>query len=145
MAQPTDRGQDRRDTAAGKRPHCAYPGHVSDKQASSLGEFIRRQRELSEVSMRHFAELAGISNPYLSQIERGLRAPSEQVLQSIADALQVSPDTLYEQAGVPRESDGPAKVVQAIKEDPKLTGRQRQALIEVYEAFVGVGARPRRG
>jgi transcriptional regulator with XRE-family HTH domain len=123
---------------------AAYPERVSDKNASSLGEFIRRQRELSEVSMRQFAELVGISNPYLSQIERGLRAPSEQVLQSIADGLQVSADTLYEQAGVPREKDGPSKVIQAIREDPKLTGRQRQALTEVYEAFVGVGARPRR-
>jgi transcriptional regulator with XRE-family HTH domain len=109
-----------------------------------LGEFIRRQRELSEVSMRQFAELAGISNPYLSQIERGLRAPSEQVLQSIADVLQVSADTLYEQAGVPREQDDAAEVVQAIREDSRLTGRQRQALIEVYEAFVAVGPRPRR-
>jgi transcriptional regulator with XRE-family HTH domain len=117
---------------------------MSDKRTSSLGEFIRRQRELSDVSMRQFAELAGISNPYLSQIERGLRAPSEQVLQSIADALSVSADTLYDQAGVPREKDGPAKVVQAIREDARLTGRQRQALVEVYEAFVGVGARPRR-
>ena len=94
--------------------------------------------------MRQFAELAGISNPYLSQIERGLRAPSEQVLQSIADVLQVSADTLYEQAGVPREQDDSAAVVEAIREDSRLTGRQRQALIEVYEAFVGVGARPRR-
>ena len=118
---------------------------MPDKRASSLGEFIRRQRELSEVSMRQFAELAGISNPYLSQIERGLRAPSEQVLQSIADALQVSAETLYDEAGVPREKDGPSKVVQAIREDPRLTGRQRQALVEVYEAFVGIGARPRRG
>jgi transcriptional regulator with XRE-family HTH domain len=117
---------------------------VSDKRASSLGEFIRRQRELSEVSMRQFAELVGISNPYLSQIERGLRAPSEQVVESIAEALHVSADTLYDQAGIPREKDGPSKVVQAIREDQKLTGRQRQALIEVYEAFVGVGARPRR-
>jgi transcriptional regulator with XRE-family HTH domain len=116
---------------------------LSDERASSLGEFIRRQRELSEVSMRQFAELVGISNPYLSQIERGLRAPSEHVVQSIANALQVSSDTLYDQAGVPRERDGPPKVVQAIREDPKLTGRQRQALIEVYQAFVGVGARPR--
>jgi transcriptional regulator with XRE-family HTH domain len=115
-----------------------------DKRPSSLGEFIRRQRELSEVSMRQFAELAGISNPYLSQIERGLRAPSAQVLESIAEALQVSADTLYEQAGVPREEDGAAKVVEAIREDPRLTGRQRQALIEVYEAFVSVGPRPRR-
>jgi transcriptional regulator with XRE-family HTH domain len=117
---------------------------MADNRASSLGEFIRRQREQSEVSMRRFAELAGISNPYLSQIERGLRAPSEQVLKSIADVLEVSADTLYDQAGVPREQDGPSKVVGAIREDPELTGRQRQALIEVYEAFVGVGARPRR-
>lgn len=87
--------------------------------------------------MRQFAELVGISNPYLSQIERGLRAPSEQVLQSIADALHVSADTLYDQAGVPREKEGPPKVVQAIREDPRLTGRQRQALTEVYEAFRG--------
>ena len=106
----------------------AYPGDVSDKSASSLGEFIRRQRELSEVSMRQFAQLVGISNPYLSQIERELRAPSEQVLQSIAEGLQVSADTLYEQAGVPREQDVRSKVIQAIREDPKLTGRQRQAL-----------------
>jgi transcriptional regulator with XRE-family HTH domain len=127
-----------------KALRSAYPGHVPAKRTSSLGEFIRGQRELSDVSMRQFAELAGISNPYLSQIERGLRAPSEQVLESIAAALQVSPDTLYDQAGVPHEKDGPAKIVQAIREDPKLTGRQRQALIEVYEAFVGVGARPRR-
>lgn len=94
--------------------------------------------------MRQFADLAGISNPYLSQIERGLRAPSERVLQSIADALEVSAETLYDQAGVSREQDGPAQVVQAIREDPMLTGRQRQALIEVYDAFVRVRARPRR-
>ena len=109
-----------------------------------MGEFIRRQRELSEVSMRQFAELVGISNPYLSQIERGLRAPSEEVLHSIAEGLQVSADTLYDQAGVPREEDGPSRVVVAIRGDSMLTGRQRQALIEVYEAFVWVGARPRR-
>jgi transcriptional regulator with XRE-family HTH domain len=117
---------------------------VAERSSSALGEFIRRQRELSEVSMRQFAELVGISNPYLSQIERGLRAPSEQVIQAIADALKVSSDTLYEQAGVPRQADGPSDVVRAIREDSRLTGRQRQALIEVYEAFIGVGARPRR-
>lgn len=94
--------------------------------------------------MREFARLAGISNPYLSQIERGLRAPSEQVLHAIADTLKVSAETLYERAGVPLEEVGPSKVVAAIREDPRLTGRQRQALVEVYEAFVGVGARPRR-
>lgn len=98
--------------------------------------------------MREFARLAGISNPYLSQIERGLRAPSEQVLQAIADALKMSSDTLYEQAGVVREDAEPSPVVIAIREDPRLSGRQRQALIQVYEAFVAVGpqpARPRRG
>lgn len=94
--------------------------------------------------MREFARLAGISNPYLSQIERGLRAPSEQVLRNIADTLKVSAETLYQQAGVAVDADGPSKVVEAIREDPRLTGRQRQALIQVYEAFVGVGARPRR-
>ena len=72
----------------------------------SLGEFIRAQRELSEMSMREFARVAGISNPYLSQIERGLRAPSEQVMQAIADTLKVSADTLYEHAGVAPEEDG---------------------------------------
>jgi transcriptional regulator with XRE-family HTH domain len=121
-----------------------YPWGVAEQSTSALGDFIRRQRELSAVSMRQFAGLVGISNPYLSQIERGLRAPSEQVLQAIADALEMSADALYDQAGVPREADAPAKVIQAIREDSRLTGRQRQALIEVYEAFIGVGARPRR-
>jgi transcriptional regulator with XRE-family HTH domain len=114
---------------------------------SSLGDFIRRQRELSAMSMREFARLAGISNPYLSQIERGLRAPSGQVLQAIADTLKVSADTLYEQAGVPAQEAAPSKVIQAIREDGGLTGRQRQALITVYEAFVATGPRaprPRR-
>ena len=99
------------------------------------------------MSMREFARVAGISNPYLSQIERGLRAPSEQVVQAIADTLKVSAETLYEQAGVAPEAEGPSKVAEAIREDPRLTGRQRQALIQVYEAFVATGphaARPRR-
>jgi transcriptional regulator with XRE-family HTH domain len=121
-----------------------YAWRVTEESASPLGEFIRRQRELSDVSMRQFAQLVGISNPYLSQIERGLRAPSEQVVQSIADVLHVSADTLYEQAGVRKDSDGPSKVVEAIREDPDLTGRQRQALIEVYNAFAGSRPRPRR-
>jgi transcriptional regulator with XRE-family HTH domain len=112
--------------------------------SATLGEYIRRQRELSAMSMREFARLAGISNPYLSQIERGLRAPSEQVLQAIADTLKVSADTLYEQAGVTSTPDGPSEVIQAIRADPALTARQRQALLQVYEAFVTVGARSRR-
>ena len=107
-------------------------------RAERLGEIIRRQRELSELSMRQFADLAGISNPYLSQIERGLRAPSERVLDAIASALQVSADTLYEQAGVTaREEPETGALEQAIREDPRLTGRQRQALLEVYRSFTG--------
>src|SRR5215207_10156750 len=106
-------------------------------RAERLGEIIRRQRELSELSMRQFATLAGISNPYLSQIERGLREPSERVLEAIASALQVSADTLYEQAGMTiGEEPATGAVEQAVREDPRLTGRQRQALLEVYRAFV---------
>jgi len=110
--------------------------------AERLGEIIRRQRELSELSMRQFASLAGISNPYLSQIERGLREPSERVLDAIAAALQVSADTLYEQAGMTVGAEPEASAVeQAVREDPRLTGRQRQALLEVYRSFTA-HARP---
>ena len=94
--------------------------------------------------MRQFADLVGISNPYLSQIERGLRAPSEQVVQAIADALQISADSLYEQAGLGDEADVEPEVVQAIREDPRLSARQRQALIEIYESFAGTTPRRRR-
>ncbi len=94
--------------------------------------------------MRQFAQLVGISNPYLSQIERGLRAPSEQVVQSIADVLKVSADSLYEQAGLRGEGEEPSRVIEAIEEDPDLGARQRQALIEVYNAFTGSRTRPRR-
>ena len=114
------------------------------RSASALGEIIRQQRELAELSMRQFAELAGISNPYLSQIERGLRAPSEQVLEGIARALKVSADTLYQQAGVapPGEEPGENAVLEAIAADQRLTARQRAALREVYEAFVAGASAP---
>jgi transcriptional regulator with XRE-family HTH domain len=105
------------------------------KSASALGEFIRRQRELQEVSMRQFAEMAGISNPYLSQIERGLRAPSETVLNAIAGSLQTSADALREQAGVAPEPDGASPVIEAIRADERLTVAQRRALLEVYKSF----------
>ena len=96
--------------------------------------------------MRQLADLVGISNPYLSQIERGLREPSEQVLQGIAESLKTSVDVLYEQAGVPHDEDGaePAVIV-AVRADPDLSARQRSALIEIYESFTGrTGARRRR-
>ena len=113
----------------------------------SLGEIIRRQRELGEFSMRQFASMVGISNPYLSQIERGLRDPSDQVLRAIAESLQVSAESLYRQAGFPSadEPPPPRLVVDAIRADTVLTGRQRQAMIEIYEAFAAQnGVRPPR-
>lgn len=115
---------------------------------SPLGDFIRRQRELQDLSLRQLADLVGISNPYLSQIERGLREPSERVVDAIARTLEVSADTLYERAGRTRRAaadEGGAEpdVVAAIKADGALTARQRQALLEVYEAFVGRGRRAR--
>lgn len=118
---------------------------MPDRSVSSLGEIIRQQRELAELSMRQFAELAGISNPYLSQIERGLRAPSEHVLDAIARTLKVSADGLYRQAGMAPPGSEPAAnaVLDAIAADDRLTARQRTALREVYEAFVS--ASPRQG
>ena len=115
-----------------------YPAAMASRSAAALGEIIRQQRELAEMSMRQFAELAGISNPYLSQIERGLRAPSERVLDGIASALQVSADALYEQAGVRPPSAEPEDnaVLEAIAADPRLTPRQRTALTEIYTSFV---------
>jgi transcriptional regulator with XRE-family HTH domain len=116
---------------------------MASRSAAALGEIIRRQRELAELSMRQFAELAGISNPYLSQIERGLRAPSEQVLEAIASALKVSVDALYEQAGVSPRRGEPEEsaVLDAIRADPRLTARQRTALSEIYQAFVAESPR----
>ena len=107
----------------------------------SIGETIRRQRELSKVSMRQFADMAGISNPYLSQIERGLREPSERVLEAIAESLETSADALYEQAGIVVEDGSETAAARAaIEADPALTPRQRRTLLEVYDALLGCGA-----
>ena len=113
------------------------PESESDAE-SPLGEFIRRQRELQALSMRQLADLVGISSPYLSQIEHGVRDPSERVLEAIADNLELSADALREHAG--RDDELESAVVAAIRADRALNGRQRQALIEIYESFT---ARPR--
>ena len=113
---------------------------MADEEDDRLGEFIRSQRELHDMSMRHFADLVGISNPYMSQIERGLREPSEKVIEAIARTLGVSADTLFERSDRPREPEpesAESAVIAAIKADQQLTGRQRQALLEVYAAFTG--------
>jgi transcriptional regulator with XRE-family HTH domain len=97
----------------------------------TLGEIIRRQRQLAELSLRQLAGMVGISNPYLSQIERGLRAPSERVLHAIATSLRTTADALVEQAA----TDTPPDVLTAIAADPNLTTSQRQALGEAYTAM----------
>ena len=112
--------------------------------ALSLGEIIRRQRELSELSMRQFASMAGISNPYLSQIERGLREPSEKVIEAIAETLHTSADALYAQAGLDDVDPEDTTVVDAIEADPRLTAAQRRALVTTYEGFLAANGEPRR-
>jgi transcriptional regulator with XRE-family HTH domain len=109
----------------------------------SLGEIVRRQRELSELSMRQFAALAGISNPYLSQIERGLREPSEHVAEAIAKVLRTSVSALYKEAGIDEDQPESA-VADAVAADPDLTPRQRQALLTTYDAFLLANGGPRR-
>jgi len=116
---------------------------VTEPTAFSLGEIIRRQRELSRLSMRQFAQLAGISNPYLSQIERGLREPSERVVDAIARSLETTAEALYEEAGLVAEEEATLTAVPvAIAADPALTPRQRKVMLEVYEAFVAAGPAP---
>jgi transcriptional regulator with XRE-family HTH domain len=99
-----------------------------------LGEYIREQRTKAQVSLRQLAEQAGVSNPYLSQIERGLRKPSAEVLQQIATALRISTPVMYLRAGLLTDREGEG-VLHAIAHDPVLNDRQRQILAEVYEAF----------
>ena len=99
-----------------------------------LGEFIRDQRLSSRLSLRRLSDLAGISNPYLSQIERGLRKPSAEILQHIAKALRIQAETLYVRAGILEERE-PDDLVGSILRQPYLTEEQKQALIRVYESF----------
>jgi transcriptional regulator with XRE-family HTH domain len=100
-----------------------------------LGEYIREQREAAEVSLRQLAKNAGVSNPYLSQVERGLKKPSAEILGQIAAALRISAETLYVRAGLLEPREGDAAVTSAIAADETLTERQRQVLLEIYAAF----------
>ena len=123
---------------------------MPDRDESTVGTFIRRQRELQKLTMRQLADAVGISNPYLSQIERGLREPSERVLDGVAEALEVSMDKLYAQSGRRRaedwdEQEGASAVIEAIRADEALAPRQRQAMLEVYAAFTGRRASRRDG
>ena len=100
-----------------------------------VGGYIREQRHAAQVSMRQLAKAAGVSNPYLSQIERGLRKPSAEILQQIAKALRISAEQLYVQAGILTERVGDDTVTAAILGDAGLTERQKQVLLEIYESF----------
>ena len=100
-----------------------------------LGAFIREQRRMSRLSLRKLSDLAGISNPYLSQIERGLRKPSAEILQAIAKALRISAETLYIRAGI-LDEDRDQDLVDEILRDSRLTERQKQALIDHYRSYV---------
>jgi transcriptional regulator with XRE-family HTH domain len=99
-----------------------------------LGSFIREQRRSARLSLRKLSDLAGVSNPYLSQIERGLRKPSAEILQAIAKALRISAETLYVQAGI-LDDNRSGDLVGAILNDPTLSERQKQVLIEIYNSF----------
>ncbi|MEJ5254946.1 MAG: helix-turn-helix transcriptional regulator [Acidimicrobiales bacterium] len=106
-----------------------------EQRWSDLGAFIREQRRIGQLSLRRLSELAGVSNPYLSQIERGLRKPSAEILQQIARALQISAETLYVRAGILDQRDGSVDVVGEIRRDPALTETQKKTLVQIYETF----------
>jgi transcriptional regulator with XRE-family HTH domain len=102
-----------------------------------VGDFIRAQRQLANLSLRQLAELAKVSNPYLSQIERGLYRPSAEVMKSLASALQISAESLYARAGLLDDvPNGPCTVLEAIRLDDELTTEQKEALIGVYRGFL---------
>jgi transcriptional regulator with XRE-family HTH domain len=113
----------------------------SRMKLSELGSFIREQRRSARQSLRELSKNAGISNPYLSQIERGLRKPSAEILQSIAKALRISAETLYVRAGIldeNREHD----LVSEILQDPKLSESQKQSLIATYRNYIELSGQP---
>jgi transcriptional regulator with XRE-family HTH domain len=107
---------------------------AASDMASDIGSFIRTQRENAQVSVRQLAERAGVSNPYLSQVERGLRKPSAEVLNQLAKALRVSAEVLYVQAGMLEPSDK-SQVRDAIVTDTAITERQKQILLDIYASF----------
>jgi len=108
----------------------------------NLGDYIREQRSTSQISLRQLAVAAGVSNPYLSQIERGLRRPSAEILQQIAKALRISAEALYVQAGMLDERMSGTEVSTAVHTDPRLSERQKQVLLEIYESFRNEGPPP---
>jgi transcriptional regulator with XRE-family HTH domain len=108
---------------------------MAGSKVGSIGEYIREQRQRAKISLRQLADAAGVSNPYLSQIERGLRKPSAEILQQIAKGLRISAEVLYVQAGILEERKADTDVQAAIRTDLILTERQKQVLLDIYESF----------
>jgi transcriptional regulator with XRE-family HTH domain len=114
---------------------AAEATQVSGTVGTQVGEFIRTQRSAAQVSLRELARTAGVSNPYLSQVERGLRKPSAEILSQIARGLKISAETLYEQAGILDRRSGTAGTVAAIRGDEALSERHKAVLLELYETY----------
>jgi transcriptional regulator with XRE-family HTH domain len=108
---------------------------MAGSKVGSIGEYIREQRQRAKISLRQLADAAGVSNPYLSQIERGLRKPSAEILQQIAKGLRISAEALYVQAGILEDREADTDVQAAIRTDLILTERQKQVLLDIYESF----------
>lgn len=115
---------------------------MNESKHSDLGEFIRTQRERANLSLRRLADKAGISNPYLSQIERGIRRPSAEILKNLSRALEISSNTLYRRAGLIDEELPPPSVFEAIESDQRLTGEQKSVLLDMYRALVRIHGSP---
>jgi transcriptional regulator with XRE-family HTH domain len=124
------------DTVASEAASTVSRAATVTQAASQVGDFIREQRSAAKVSLRELARTAGVSNPYLSQVERGLRKPSAEILASIARGLKISAETLYEQAGILDRRPGSADTVAAIRSDPALSERHKAVLLELYETYV---------
>ncbi len=120
------------ESVAGSMPEAPSVSAVS----SQVGDFIREQRSAARVSLRELARTAGVSNPYLSQVERGLRKPSAEILASIARGLKISAESLYEQAGILDRRSGNPDTVAAIRSDEDLSERHKAVLLELYETYV---------
>lgn len=117
------------------------PGGKVSSAVGSLGDYLKEQRTAAQLSLRQLAEQAGVSNPYLSQIERGLRRPSAEVLQQLAKALRISAEQLYIRAGIVSPDDGVGGSVElAVLNDAQLTERQKQSLLDVYQSFLAMNA-----
>ena len=108
---------------------------VSEAQHSDLGDFIRQHRQRADLSLRRLAERAGISNPYLSQIERGIRKPSAEILKQLSRALSISAETMYSRAGLIEEGSKPPTVVEAVEADEGLAPRHKQVLLDLYRTL----------